>query len=194
MGFANPHECGVLWRMKFLRPAAMVLLLLGNATWAKASSEKTWADISDWSVGTLISSALIVPTAKGDWRGLGQAALSVGVANGVAQGFKAVIHERRPDRSDNKSFPSGHATLAFASATTLHRRYGWKVGLPAYAVATLTGVARHEANKHFWHDVGAGAALGIASGWVFTKQRNPTVRLTPWVTSKGAGLLASASW
>lgn len=180
--------------MKTSRLAVLLFALLGAVTWAEAVSEKTWADVSDISVGTLISSALIVPTAKGDWRGLGQAALSVGVSTGIAQGLKATIHETRPDKSDNKSFPSGHATFAFASATTLHRRYGWKVGLPAYAVATLTGVARHEANKHFWHDVGAGAALGIASGWIFTKKRNPTVQLTPWVTGKGAGLLASATW
>jgi len=185
---------GVLWRMKTPRFAVLLLALLTGVSWAAAASDKTWADISDISVGTLLSSAAIVPAAQGDWRGLGQAVLSVGVATGFAQGLKATIHETRPDKSDNNSFPSGHTTMAFASATTLHRRYGWKVGLPAYAVAALTGVARHEANKHFWHDVGAGAALGIASGWIFTKKRNPSVRLTPWVTTKGAGLLASATW
>lgn len=176
------------------RLTTILLALLSGVIWARAGNTETWADLSDISVGTLITAALITPTAKGDWVGLRQSATSIGVATGVSIGLKSVIHENRPDNSDNNSFPSGHTTMAFASATTLHRRYGWKVGFPAYAVAALTGVARHEANKHHWHDVGAGAVLGIASGWVFTDKRNPKVKLTPWVTSKGAGLLASASW
>ncbi|RYG40060.1 phosphatase PAP2 family protein, partial [bacterium] len=36
---------------------------------------------------------------------------------GATEGLKALVRERRPDGSDHASFPSGHASLAFAVAT-----------------------------------------------------------------------------
>ncbi|MBI4886379.1 MAG: phosphatase PAP2 family protein [Acidobacteria bacterium] len=61
------------------------------------------------------------------------------------------------------SFPSGHTSAAFASATVLTRRWGWRAGVPAYTVATFVGVTRLQ-NIHYLSDVTFGAALGIASG------------------------------
>src|SRR3546814_17133570 len=94
----------------------------------------------------------------------------------MAEVLKQTFPERRPDNSDNKSFPSGHSALSFASATTLYRRYGWQAGLPAYAVATVVGIGRERSNEHHWYDVVAGAALGTASGWLFTDAFNDKVR------------------
>jgi len=161
---------------------------------AHANDNKTWADISDVGLALTIGAAVATPTLRGDWQGLGQAALSGFVASGISQGLKATIHEQRPDHSDDKSFPSGHTTVAFASATTLHRRYGWKFGFPAYGVAALTGVARVAARKHQWWDVAAGATLGTASGWFFTDAFNDKVQLTPWVDGKNGGVLVGGSW
>jgi len=161
---------------------------------ASAVSDKTWADISDVGVATLISGALIFPISKDDWDGSRQAVFSIGAATGIAQLGKAVIHEERPDQSDNNSFPSGHTTVAFASATTLYKRYGWEIGLPAYGLAALTGSARVGANKHYWHDVLVGASVGIGSGWYFTDAFNNKVQLIPWADSKGAGIEATVAW
>jgi hypothetical protein len=61
------------------------------------------------------------------------------------------------------SFPSGHASATFATATVLQRRFGWRVGVPAYATAAFVGVTRLQ-NVHYLSDVTFGAALGIASG------------------------------
>jgi membrane-associated phospholipid phosphatase len=61
------------------------------------------------------------------------------------------------------SFPSGHASAAFATATVLQRKWGWKAGVPSYVVATFVGATRLE-NAHFLSDVTFGAALGVASG------------------------------
>ncbi len=84
------------------------------------------------------------------------------------QGLKLATRRPRPDASNNHSFPSGHTSSAFATATVLERHFGWKAGVPAYAFAAYVGAARMSANKHHLSDVFMGAALGIAAGRVVT--------------------------
>ena len=62
------------------------------------------------------------------------------------------------------SFPSGHASSAFATATALAYSYGYWAGVPAYLVATGISAARVSENAHWLSDVFAGAALGIFWG------------------------------
>jgi len=170
------------------------LLLLVCFDQANAASHKTWEDISNVGVASLLGASVAVPLIRSDRQGLYQAAYSIGAGEGVAILGKALIKEDRPDHSDNNSFPSGHTTVAFASATSLYKRYGWQTGLPAYAVATLTGSARVASKKHHWWDVVAGAAIGTASGWYFTDAFSKNVAVVPWVDSKGAGVQVSMRW
>lgn len=170
------------------------LTVLGINTRAQALNKNDWDNISNIGALTMVGAALVTPTAQGDWEGLGQAALSVGSAGALAEVLKQTFPERRPDNSDNKSFPSGHTALSFASATTLHRRYGWQAGLPAYAIATVVGIGRERSNEHHWYDVVAGAALGTASGWLFTDAFNDKVKLVPWADSKGGGVTLNMNW
>jgi undecaprenyl-diphosphatase len=61
------------------------------------------------------------------------------------------------------SFPSGHATTAFAAAALVgafHPRFR----IPLYGVATLVALSRVYLGVHFWLDVVAGSALGIVIG------------------------------
>lgn len=183
---------GILMKIRYL--FLLPFLALYAHTPANAWSDKTWEDISDVGAYGLIGTALILPASRKDWEGLRQSAYSIGSATLTAQIGKALVDEERPDNSDNDSFPSGHTANAFASATTLHRRYGWQIGFPAYAVATLTGVARERARKHHWYDVLAGAAIGGASGWFFTDAFNDKVQLVPWVDSRGGGVTLSMRW
>jgi membrane-associated phospholipid phosphatase len=176
---------------QFLLP---LLLLCAQVPPSFALDESDWEDISDVGVYGLIGTALLLPSARKDWDGLQQAAYSIGSGAAVALVGKTLIDSERPDESDDDSFPSGHTTNAFSSATTLHRRYGWKTGLPAYAIATITGVARERARKHHWYDVVAGAVIGTASGWYFTEAFNDQVQLVPWVSSKGGGVRLSMRW
>jgi membrane-associated phospholipid phosphatase len=150
----------------------------GHGGWAKASS--AGRDL-------LVGAALGVPAVQGDWRGDLQAAESLLAAGGTTFVLKELIHERRPDGSDNKSFPSGHTSVSFAAAATLEKRYGWKAGLPALAVASFVGLARVQADKHYIHDVVAGAAIGSISGLLLTSRHDDRVRLTPWSAHGGGG-------
>lgn len=85
---------------------------------------------------------------------------------GTTYALKHAIHSRRPDGTDNHSFPSGHTAVAFCGATVLHKEYGkvspW-ISVAGYSVATLTAVDRVRRNRHRWGDVAAGAAIGFLS-------------------------------
>jgi membrane-associated phospholipid phosphatase len=86
----------------------------------------------------------------------------------VVQALKFSVRRERPDFSNNKSFPSGHSASTFATATVLHKYYGWKVGVPAYALGTYVAMARMAWNRHHATDVVMGAGFGIASARTVT--------------------------
>lgn len=153
-----------------------------------AAGRHGWAHASSAGRNLLVVAALGVPAVQGDWRGDLQAAGSLAAAGGTTYLLKELVHERRPDGSDNRSFPSGHTSISFAAAATLEKRYGWKAGLPALAVAAFVGIARVEADKHYVHDVVAGAAIGTLGGLLLTTGRDDRVKLTPWSAHGGGGL------
>ncbi len=101
---------------------------------------------------------------KPDW----QFVKSFATAMLITHGLKHIINKERPD-GGNYSFPSGHTTSAFSAATFLHIRYGWKVGVPALALASFVGYSRIYARRHDVWDVMAGAGVGIGSALLFTK-------------------------
>ncbi len=90
------------------------------------------------------------------------------VTQSLTLGVKLLVQRERPDGSNQKSFPSGHASGAFASATVLQRHYGWKAGAPAYAVAGYVATSRLNEGKHYVSDVIFGAAVGILVGRTVT--------------------------
>ena len=152
------------------------------------ASERDWAKASDVGRDVLFYTALGYPAVQGDWSGLGQAALTLGSTRLATDGLKDVVGEERPDGSNNKSFPSGHTSMSFAAAGTLHKRYGWEIGIPAHAVAAFVGAARVKANKHYVHDVIAGGALGEAAAWLVTRRESDKVQWLPWGDTRGAGV------
>jgi membrane-associated phospholipid phosphatase len=85
-----------------------------------------------------------------------------GIVTGV---LKDVVREGRPhDKNDKTSFPSAHATRAFAFASTVNELHGSTWGIPAYALATAVAYSRMNDNRHYVHDVIAGAAIGASYG------------------------------
>lgn len=68
------------------------------------------------------------------------------------------------------SFPSGHATQAFAIASVVaaHTENAWLQG-GAYGLATLVGLARVERREHWLSDVVAGGLLGTTVGRIVVR-------------------------
>jgi hypothetical protein len=112
------------------------------------------------------------------------------MAEGLTFGLKQATRRSRPEGT-GYSFPSGHTTVSFASATVLQQHLGWKVGLPAYAVATYVGVSRVENKRHYLSDVVFGAALGITAGRTIAVGPGRRVAVSPLAVPGGGGALFS---
>ena len=113
---------------------------------------------------------------------------SVGVAYVGKTALKKMIKEERPDHSDNQSFPSGHASMAFAAARSIDKEFRkesiW-IPIAGYAAATAVGVERVVSDRHHWYDVVAGGALGFGAA-----------ELTWWVSDMllGKGNNLAVGW
>jgi len=88
---------------------------------------------------------------------------------GVTYALKWTVRKGRPNGENNLSFPSGHTSVAFASAAFIQRTYGWKWGLPAYGLAAYVGYTRITVKKHDGWDVFSGALIGTAIAYWFTR-------------------------
>ena len=133
------------------------------------------------------AASLITVLALQDWQGLKQGALAGATTLGVTYALKYIVKKERPDRSDRHSFPSMHTSVSFAGAAFIQRRYGWQWGIPAYATSAYVGWSRVYGKKHDWWDVAAGAAIGAASSYIFTRPfaRKHDVSIAP-VAGDGA--------
>lgn len=130
-----------------------------------------------------------MPLIYADEQGALQAGASVGAAVLTTQGLKRLFPEVRPDGSNNRSFPSGHTSIAFSAAASILERRGQSEGIPAFALASFVGIARVEANKHFWYDAAAGAAIGSVSGLLITHRPGASDAVIPWGDAHSAGVI-----
>ena len=124
--------------------------------------------------------------------------------------LKYAAGRRRPNetskvddwRNSGTSFPSMHTSTAFAVGTVL-AEYGndndrWMRRTIGYGLALATSYARVHSNSHWFSDVVAGAALGIATAQ-FTMNRREERRLNGASASLvpvpgGAMLFVSKVW
>ena len=129
--------------------------------------------------------------------------LDAAVVNfGYTELVKVAVGRERPNGQDNKSFPSGHTSNAFALAAVAERHYGWKLGVPAYLVAGLVGASRIEQDKHYLSDVVAGATLGYIVGRTVVRVNNrplgeargPSLSVAPIVGRRTRGLRIAFSY
>ena len=115
------------------------------------------------------ATAAVLTLVNQDEKGLKQFALSTLTSAALSYGLEACITKRRPDGDGNHSMPSTHTMIAFSGASFLQRRYGWKWGAPAYAVATYVAWGRVHSKRHDVWDVLAGTAIGVGCTYIFTK-------------------------
>lgn len=109
------------------------------------------------------------------------------LANGIKEWTKLLVYRARPymyfdgypqdkleDGDWNCSFPSGHTTMAFASAafTTMvfcqcfpNSQWNYAVAGAAFGIAAITGGLRMASGNHFFTDVLVGAVIGTACGF-----------------------------
>lgn len=103
--------------------------------------------------------------------------------------FKLVVDRPRPyitypdkivayDALSSSSFPSGHTSFAFATATSLSIEFPkWYVIAPSYLWACSVGYSRMNLGVHYPSDVLAGALLGAGSAYL-------TYKLNQWFWKK----------
>ncbi len=143
--------------------------------WIQTSSSAYWAP-AGFSVGTL-ALGLIHKDRKEKIRSY-EAFISIGGSALISEVIKITVNRTRPaDRypteifvnspTHGSSFPSGHTTLAFATATTIALQYRkWYVVVPAYLWAGSVGYSRMYLGKHYPSDVLGGAIVGMGGGFI----------------------------
>jgi len=138
-----------------------------------------------WGItGALIAGGLL--TNNPDMRDTGRDALEAAAFAGLFTNvLKPVFGRERPEQSGGKtvfhgfnnnfkSFPSGHATTAWAVASVIAMRTdGWIVPTIAYTLATLVSFDRVNDRAHFVGDVFAGAAIGVSFGRFVVGRHKP---------------------
>jgi membrane-associated phospholipid phosphatase len=141
--------------------------------------------------GTLGGKALGAPgLSRASWRAL-QAAV---VSTAAVLLTKTVVGRARPFQSpgdayafspfhtDDNAFPSGHTALMFAVAGTfaIETKDSWS-DAAFYGLATITGFARMQHDKHWASDVVVGAGVGILSARFVTRKNRRGLILAPGV-------------
>ena len=95
----------------------------------------------------------------------------------VTQATKRIVQRKRPfdeysfivkrDEGGGYSFPSGHTSAAFTTATSLSLLFPkWYVIVPSFLWASSVGYARMYQGVHYPSDVLAGAVVGAGSAWL----------------------------
>jgi len=76
------------------------------------------------------------------------------------------------------SFPSGHTSTSFATATSLSIAFPkWYVIAPSFLWAGVVGYSRMHLGVHYPSDVFVGAVVGSGSAWL-------TYKLNQWINKK----------
>ena len=145
-----------------------------DPSWAKFASGT--GNILFLSAGTLLP--LIEDGKEGGQHSI-RTADSLVVSTLLAEGLKQAVHKKRPDGSDYKSFPSGHATAAFTVAT-MQAHFHPKQAIFWYAGASAIAASRVKLHRHYTVDVLAGALLGFGTARLEIGQKRGLV-LRPFI-------------
>lgn len=162
------------WYDTYLRPksagdwlslATSAAIVVGGTAMFIDGDEDFIGEVSDFGEMALPALGYTVPVLYGDVWGFGQFVVQYGLTMSINRSIKEGVGRWRPDSESNDSYPSAHTASAFSGAAFLHSRYGAKWGVPAYLMATLTGLTRVRLERHFLDDVIAGAGVAMVTNW-----------------------------
>lgn len=113
-----------------------------------------------------------------------------GLTQAITFAGKSTIRRQRPYLKypdihtnvydDTYSFPSGHTSMAFSTATMLSLQYPkWYVIAPSFLYAGAVGYSRMYLGRHYPSDVFAGAVVGAGTSYLCYK-------LNKWLQGKKA--------
>jgi membrane-associated phospholipid phosphatase len=147
--------------------------------------------------GSLLGVGLLLPLARDEGSSgtlrAGDALVTTWLATGA---IKALGIEKRPANGPgagkSDSFPSGHASTAFAVATVeaeLHPDEApyW------YGAASLVAISRIKLHRHHIQDVLAGAALGYGIAQL-EMGSDDGILIAPFVEGNGDGVGVTINW
>jgi membrane-associated phospholipid phosphatase len=154
--------------------------------WANGFDYLAWPGVFVMSAGSYAVGKLTSHPDMADFGWHTTEAIIVGA--GLTEVLKGTIGRSRPfvsadtnprdfkfgagwSNDDRRSFPSGHATIAFSAASAatsevqrLWPKYTWVAGTVFYGSATMVGLARMYQNQHWASDVALGAGIGTFAG------------------------------
>lgn len=142
---------------------------------AQADATRRSGEVLSWALPAGVAA---VELWRGDREGAWQFGQSLAVTLAATEVLKRSVHSRRPDGSDEESFPSGHASRAFAAATYVHRRHGFEAAWPVYLGAAWVGHSRVHADQHRWRDIAGSALLSAVSSWWLVTPAGGSVGVT----------------
>ena len=167
-----------------------IIMLISTLTYPKSNSEKAGDVLTLLIPAVALGSTLYMEDTNGSIEFL----KAYGSTAAATQILKYTVREQRPNNSDSyTSFPSGHTSSAFSGASFIHKRYGFTYAIPAYLGAIYTGYSRVKAEKHYTHDVIAGALLGIGFSWYFVSPYK-NFQVTPVVDTDTYGVQFNYKW
>ncbi len=111
----------------------------------------------------------------------------------LVEPIKFATHRQRPDGSNHQSFPSGHASVTFATATVIERHLGWRKSIIGYTIASYVAASRLHDNRHYLSDVIFGAAVGSIAGRTVVHHAADYWTMTPMRVPGGVALVVTRS-
>ncbi len=176
---------------------AAILTLVSLPAAAGADDEYTDSELS----ADIVTLLLPVTTwgiahYKDDGEGEGQFFRSTGVTLLLNSSLRLALNDTSWGTRPNGSpygFPSGHAAFVTSSAAFLQDRFGWKWGVPAYAMVAYVSNVRVQTDHHRWRDIGAAVLLSMGVSRLFVTPHKAT-HLAPIVGPDWLGMRIERSF